>query len=291
MSNFEISNGVLKFFNAKGLIRKKIAEVRSIPVNEISAVESYRDELSITWNGVTNIFFKKNSFECFTDLRDKIRAMMDENQIALQRNSRATSRQNELLAMISGMLSIVDVCFDTLMFLHEKRVNWSLINQLCTGLPQNLSLNMETLPPLSLDLSRLNRATKIELPEEVTKEAYALLRIIREYFCSLKPAIENEIVVDHLDVDSSISLIDSYLALNDIFLGKTVGDNNNKEERDFLEGLLTGLSVGMVFKVNIEELKVAIDSFDLENNRTSAVNHSREIFKEKIYQLVAKSSS
>ena len=177
------------------------------------------------------------------------------------------------------------------MSLHEKRVNWSLINQSCTGLPQSLSRKTETFPPLSLDFSRLNRATEIELPEEVAKESYALLRIIREYFCSLKPAIDNEIVVDNLDFDSLISLIDSYLALNDIFLGKTVGDNNNKEERDFLEGLLTVLSVETVFKVNIEELKVAIDSFDLENNRASAVNHSREIFKEKICQPVAKSSS
>ena len=88
VSRFEILNGVLKFFNAKGLVRKKIAVVRSIPVNEISAIESYRDELSITWNGVTNIFFKKNSFESFSDLRDKIRAMIDESQIALQRNSK-----------------------------------------------------------------------------------------------------------------------------------------------------------------------------------------------------------
>jgi hypothetical protein len=61
----------------------------------------------------------------------------------------------------------------------------------------------------------------------------SLLWAIHDYFFGLKPK-DNKDSGD-TDLRSSITLIDSYYTLNDIFLGKIVKDEDNEKENCFLE--------------------------------------------------------
>jgi hypothetical protein len=177
------------------------------------------------------------------------------------------------------------VCFDVLMLLHQKRANWPLINQRYASLPHNPTLATQSLPPLTLDLSGFSQAVTTQQPEAVSKEAYSLLKTIHTYFFNLKP--EDEASDGHLDFHSSFVLIDSYFALNDVFLGKTVGDKDKKEEA-FIETSLKSLLDATGFKVNLEELNAAFALFDGETDRESAIEDTRWIFKEQLCQLTPK---
>jgi hypothetical protein len=286
ISDFELSNGVLKFFNPHGLFKKKIAVVREIPVSEIDSVESYWNELSITWNGVTNIFFKKNSFESFSDLRDKIRALLEENQTAKQKQQNTDLRQTELVALINGVAPVIDICFDVLMLLHEKRADWPKINQISVNMLQDLTLTGQTLPPLSLDFSSFSNAVATKKPEVVSTEAYSLLWAIHDYFFGLKPN-DNQ-ANGYPDFHIAIATIDSYYALNDIFLGKIVKDKDHEMENRFLEDSLKGLGEATGFRVDVEALKAGFARFDVEGNKDSLVADTRTIFKAQLSQHATK---
>jgi hypothetical protein len=286
VTDFEASNDTLKLFKTKGFFKKTPVLLMQIPIDEISRVESYRNELSVTWNGATNVFFKKNSSESFSQLRDKIRAIIDEHQEALQKKQISESKETDLITIINGVVPFVDVCFDVLMLLHPKRANWSLINQRCAFLPQNLTLTTQTLPPLTLDLSGFSQAVTTQQPEAVSKQAYSLLKTIHTYFINLIP--DDEAFDGQLNFHRSVVLIDSYLALNDVFLGKTVGDKDNQKEKAFVETSLTALSYETGFKMNLEELNTAFARFDAQTDREGTIENTRCIFKQQLRQLTPK---
>lgn len=286
ISSFELSNGFLQFYDLKGMIKKKSTLVMKIPVEEIDSIESFPNELSVTWNGVTNIFFKKNSSECFSDLRDKIRALLEENQVALQKRQNTDLRQSELLALFKGVVPVIDVCFDVLMLLHEKRPDWPKINQISVNMLHDLPLTWKTLPALSLDFSSFSHAAVTKKPEVVSTEAYSLLWAIHDYFFSLNH--QDNAVDAHLDFRNAIVLVDSYFALNDVFLGEVVGDKDNKEEHLFLEESLKVLAEATSFKVDVEALEAGFARFGVEGKNGSAIVDTRAIFKAQLIQLAAK---
>jgi hypothetical protein len=72
--------------------------------------------------------------------------------------------------------------------------------------------------------------------------------------------------------------------LNDLLLGKVVGDKENKEEISQLESVLQNLAAETNFKVNIDELKSTINKIDVDSNRESVIERTREIFKEQLKQ-------
>jgi len=282
VSDFEVSNGTLKFFNTRGFIRKKIVVVREIPVSEISTVESYWNELSITWNDVTNIFFKKNSYESFNDLRDKLRAMLEEHRITLQQNERFAIRKMEVIVIIKAIVPVVDLCFDMLMGLHDKKIDWKRETESCISLGQNLQLTNQTLPPLTLDFIKIDNAVTIQSPQEVANELLNLLKLIHQYFSGL--AQEDDMLDMHPNWQDTIIVIDSYYTINDIFLGKVVGDKESLKENQFLIDTLASIVVTN-FKVNIEELKVSIDRFDVEADKQSVVEDTRDLFKSQLSRI------
>jgi len=283
VSDFEISNGILKFFNSKGLIRKKTVIVSEIPISEIGNVESYRNELSVTWNGVNNIFFKKNSFKSFTELRDKLRSMLEESKISLEKNAKLGQRKIELSTTIKAIVPVVDTCFDILMSLNLKIPNWKHIAQLCSNLDQNLTINNKELPSLTLDFSKISPAVELQETQNVANEVRIPLKSIHEYFGELK--VKDDLADMHPNLQETATLVDSYYTLNDIFFGKVVGDKDNKQEYQHLEDSLLYLSEATNFKVNVDKIRVSIDRFDVEDDKDTVVGDTREIFTAQLSQL------
>jgi hypothetical protein len=75
VSEYEISDSVVNFFDIQGLYRKNRVLIKQIPVKEITSIESFGVELSITCNGLTYLFFMKNGSQSLSELNEKIRGM------------------------------------------------------------------------------------------------------------------------------------------------------------------------------------------------------------------------
>jgi hypothetical protein len=283
VSEYELSNGTLRFFDVKGLLKKKWTLVKEIPVYEITSIESYWNELSVTWNGVTNLFFRKDSFESFSDLRQKILVLLEERRKTLEFDEKASLRKTDLISIIGASIDIVDLSFDILIGLQEKRVDWKRLEVYSSSLAENLNFPLQTLVPFMLDFQKISSAVNKQVPKETSKEVYRILKSAYGYFDSLKP--EDDLKETHPNFQDAKAIINAYYTLNDLLLGKVVGEKDNKKEKHQLESVLQILVNNTNFKVGIEELKIGIDKVISENDLESIIEDVRAIFREKITQF------
>jgi hypothetical protein len=283
VTDYEITNGVLKFFNAKGLIRKKVVVVREIPIHEIGTVESYWNELSISWNGVTNIFLKKNSYESFSELRDKILLLLEEHKRNLADIKKYEELKKELIATTDALIPVIDVCFDMLRGLQAKRVDWKQENEYSNNIDKNMIIANTSIHPITLDFTEVAKAASLESSIKVANECRKLLRSIYEYFQNLD--VVADVANKHPNVRDGFNLIELYYCINDVFLGKVVKDKDNKEEMEYIEKLTRQLSDDTNIKVKIDELTMRFSKFDVEGEGEKIVKDTRELVKMQLTQF------
>ena len=279
----EVIDDTVKFFDAKGFLKKRLVVVKEIPVYEITVIENFGNELSVTWKDVTHTFFMKGKAEAFGKLRDEVNRMLEEHQKSLENNEKATLRRNELLGVINASIGIIDLSFDVLIGLQAKRINWQQVEDRSNGFGENLSFTGQTMPQLNLDFSNVSSAIKRQVPKGTSKEAYNILKTIYEYFNGL--SLNDDLKDYRPNLQNAKAVILAYYTLNDLLLGKAVGDKENKKENSQLETVLQNLANETNFKVNIDELKGNIDKMGLESDRESIIEESRGIFKEQLKQL------
>ena len=279
----EIIEGTAKFFVAKGLIKKRWVAIKEIPVFEITNVENFGNELNVTWNGVIDIFSMTKKGESFGKLRDQINGMLEEHTKSLENEGKATLRRNELLGIINTSIGFIDLSFDILIGLQEKRINWEQLEGCSKVFGENLSFTGQTMPPFNLDFSKVSSAIKRQVAKETSKDAYNILKAIYGYFNGL--SLDDGLQDCRPNFQNVKALILAYYTLNDLLLGKVVGDKENKEENSQLEMVLQNLANETNFKVNIDELMDSIDRTSLESDRESVIEKSRGIFKEQLSQL------
>ncbi|MCW4003167.1 MAG: DUF1616 domain-containing protein [Candidatus Bathyarchaeota archaeon] len=75
VTEYELADNILRFFATQGFVKKRRVIVKEILVAGITAIDSHDNELSVTHNGVTNIFLMSNAKSC-SSLRDKMRDMI-----------------------------------------------------------------------------------------------------------------------------------------------------------------------------------------------------------------------
>ncbi len=130
---------------------------------------------------------------------------------------------------------------------------------------------------LNFDFANVSAAIKSRIAEEISKEAYGILKSVYDYFDGLKP--EEYQTDDNVNVPNAKNLILAYYMLNDVLLGKVVGELNNEKESLALESVLLNLSSGSNFKANLEELKKGIYGLEVEVDRDRNFKDIRASFK------------
>jgi hypothetical protein len=309
VTKVEVIDDTVKFFVAKGFRKKQWVAIKEIPVYEITSIENFGNELSVTWKGVTDTFFMKGNAESFGKLRDEVNGVLEEQRKSLENNEKeekAALRRNELLGVINASVGIIDLSFDVLFGLQEKRINWQRLEGYANGFGENLSFTGQTIAPLSLDFLKVSSAVKRQIPKETSKEAYNILKAIYGYFnglnldeglparrssgcwCSnlqMRLCLNHAFKDCHMNFQNAAAAILAYYMLNDLLLGKAVGDKDNKKENSHLETVLQNLANETNFKVNIDELKGSIDKMGLESDTENVIENSRRIFKEQLKQL------
>ena len=288
VAKVEVSDNIAKFFVAKGLGKKQWIVVKEIPVLEIEHIEKFGNELSVTWKGVTDSFFTKEKTDLFGKLVDQVNRMLEDQLLRTNGKSKenneekAALRRNELLGVINTSIGIIDSSFNVLIGLQEKRINWQQLEGYSNGFGENLSFTGQTMPPLNLGFSKISSAIKSQIPKETSNEAYSILKAVYGYFNGLN--LDDDPKENHPNFQDAKAVISAYFMLNDLLLGKVVGDKENKEEISQLESVLQNLAAETNFKVNIDELKSTINKIDVDSNRESVIERSREIFKQQLKQ-------
>ena len=109
------------------------------------------------------------------------------------------------------------------------------------------------------------------------------MKVIYSYFDNLSL---NEKIKETLpNFQSAKDIILSYFTLNDILLGKVIGEKEDQKEILQLESVLQILASNTEFKVNVEDLRVSIGKVVLKNELERAVEDSREIFKSQLKSI------
>ena len=85
----EIVNDTVKFSAKKGLLRKHWVTVKEIPLFEITGVESFGNQLTVTWKGTTDAFTNPTKGESFAQLHEQIQSLLDEHKKMLEAQEQA----------------------------------------------------------------------------------------------------------------------------------------------------------------------------------------------------------
>jgi hypothetical protein len=190
---------------------------------------------------------------------------------------KASIRKKELIEIINASMNIVDLSFDILLGLQKKRINWELLEAYSKPCEEDLSFTYQTMPIMNLNFFKISSAIKSQNAKATSTEAYNLLKDVFEYFDSLN--LDDDLKEGALNYINTKAIILLYYLLNDVILGKTVGDKENKKETNQMGNILQILANAAVFKCNIESLMISIDKTIPETDLETFIDHSRSIFK------------
>src|SRR5665647_3092912 len=202
-----------------------------------------------------------------------VSGMFEEEPKSIWGDEQVTLRRTELLELVKVSIGLIELSFDILISLQEKRVNWVRLEQYSKDFGPNKNFTLQTMPPLNLDFLKISSAINSQNLQKTSKETYNILKTIFEYFNDL--SIDDDFKDSVPNFQSAKAIILAYYTLNDLLLGKLVGDKENKKESHQLESALEILSNNTSFKVNIEELRVNIENLTPDNDLEGVIDNAR----------------
>jgi hypothetical protein len=283
VTKYEISDSVVKFFDSRGFLKKRLVLIKEIPVYEITSVESFGNEVTIGWDDFVYLFVFKKKAESFTGLRDQIRDLLEKQQQNMETETKASLRKIEITSKINSSLVIVDLSFNILMGLQPKIINWTVMEAYTEVLSRNLDLNGKLLEELNVNFGSVSSAVKKHAPQTTAKETLQILKKIYGYFENLH--LDDEIKDANLSVRNVKNAILAYYLLNDLMFGKVIGVLNSEKEVIALDGILLELANESNIKVSFEELKTYLDCLVVEGDNEGLIEDARLFFKDKLKLL------
>jgi hypothetical protein len=212
-----------------------------------------------------------------------ISGMFEEQAKSIWGDEQIAQRRTELLEVIKVSIGIIELSFDILIDLQEKRINWVRLEKYPKDFELYSNFTLQTMPPLILNFQKISLAIGNQDPQKTSTEAYNILKTIFEYFDALSVDDDNK---DSLpNFQSAKAIIVAYYTLNDLLLGKLVGDKENKKESHQFESDLEILANNTSFKVNIEEIRLNLEKITPETDLEDVIGDIREIFKEQLKQI------
>jgi hypothetical protein len=196
----------------------------------------------------------------------------------------ANLKNKELLEIINASIGLIDLSFDVLIELQEKKINWQDIELHFAALWENNSFIKQALSSLNLNFSKVSLAVKSQSFNETSSETYEILKTVYNYFSGLSP--KDGATEKNRDFQTAKELILAYLLLNEVLLSKVVGDKENLEENIFLEIAVQKLSVEANFRVNVVVLRELIEKVGFESDKKRSIENVRNLFKEQLKPLV-----
>ena len=281
----ELVDNTIKFHVEKGRFKKQKQLAKEIPIADIESVERVENELSVTCKGVTDRFVIEKA-ELAEALNTKITETLDaQRKMVEAKEEESKQKLNELVQVLSNALKVTDSLFDILRSLHG-RVNWNRVESHLKCSKENIRRFTDQKDAANLDFAKLSSAIKEHLPEEISKEAYGILRALFEYFNGL-PSQGESSVQSHPNHDDAKKVILAYYTLNDVILGTVVGDEEVGKESTELLLALDDLAKGTGLKINADAVKEVVAKLGIEQAKESVIEESRAAFVQQLKELVA----
>jgi hypothetical protein len=212
-----------------------------------------------------------------------VSGMFEEEMKSIWPDEQVAQRRTELIEVIKVSMVLIELSFDILISLQQKRINWVKLEKYYKDFGSTLNLTLKTMPPLNLSFLNISSAIDSQNLQKTSNETYTILKTIFEYFNGL--SIDNDFRDGVPNFQSSKAIILAYYTLNDLLLGKLVGDKEYTKESHQLESDLEMLANNTSFKVNIEEIRVNIEELTPENDSESVIANIRGIFKEQLKSM------
>jgi hypothetical protein len=280
----EFIDETIKFHIKKGRFRKRKELSREIPMADIEGMNRVGNELSITWKGTTETFVIEEKDFAGT-IFEKIPETFREERKAVEDKEVVKQKRNQVGKTVSAAMEITDSLFDILRSLH-RWVDWNRIEVFSKRFEENVGiLTAQKMGTLELDSKKLSSAIEERLHEEISKEAFDLLRLLHDYFGGL--VSENGSLKEiHPNYSDARTVIRAYYLLNDIALGVIVGDDEIDEEHDELMMTLETLSRRTGLKINNKAIEDVIAKLSGKKGKESAIKKSRAVFKRQLNNLL-----
>jgi hypothetical protein len=281
-----VGNGTLKLIDntlsfhwEKGHLRKQTKIIRKIPLTDIESVNRTENELNVTWKGVTDLYIIEEPelagsiFEIIPQTSREQRRMYEEKEAAKQ-------TRNELINILIVTMETIDSLFDILRSLHGW-VNWHHLENLLKRSEENAKhLTDQKIGLGPLNFTELTTAIKAHQLEETSKETYRILKYLHNYFSRFTNS-NDSLRQLHPNAHDTKTIILAYYLLNDIILGKIVGDIVEKEINS-LEVILETLSKNTGVRIDIDNLKNSIDKLSVDYEKETVIQENRMIFKRQL---------
>jgi hypothetical protein len=283
ISKAEIADNKLKFSTKQGLLRKKWVILKEIPLTDLFLLESVGSTLTVTTKDATFMFGYPKKGESFSKFQTEVAEALEAQHKARLAQEQAARRRSDLNGLIHASTHIVDVSFDILMGLQQKRVNWPLLEGYVNRLGGTPSFWGPTVPPLSLDFSAVDAAVKRRVPQEASDETFAMLKLVYAYFEALKKEETSQL---HPNFKDAHAVVAAYYTLNDMLFAKVVGAKENQNETSALKTHLDALAADTTFQVDFEALTKSVSQIGgLDVDVGDAVEDTRDLFKMQLKSL------
>jgi len=280
----EFIDNAIKFHIEKGRLRKRKELVRDIPMADIERMDRVGKEISITWKGTTDIFVIEETESAGTIFERLPKASREQKKV-FEDKEVAKQKRNEISKTVSIAMNIADSLFDILRSLHGW-VDWDRVEGFLKCSEENAAkLTDQEMKIIELDFTKLSSAIKERLPEETSKEAYNLLRLLHDYFGRLDS--ENEFLKEiHPNYYDAKTAIQAHYLLNDIVLGMMLEDEEIGKEHDELLITLEDLSKGTGLKININAIKNVVAKLGADKEKERVVKETRAVFRKQLEDLM-----
>jgi len=216
--------------------------------------------ISITRGDTVYRYVYKNNTESFKTLQEQILAYQSETQSTAENNRKTATLKADLAGAINTSIPTVDLCFDLLMAMNKKRIEWSQIDAIAIKLADNVGFSGQTIASLNVDLSKIILSVKSQVPKNIAKDTMDVLKAIYGYFDALKP--QDNLVENTENVDNAKKAVLSYFTINDVLLAKFTGQKVEEKEISALENVILALNDKSTINLSLDELKAALSSFE-----------------------------
>jgi hypothetical protein len=280
----ELVDNTIKFYVEQGRFKRQRQIAKEIPLADIETVERVENELNVTWKGVTDRFVIEQA-ELAETMRTKITEVLDAQKKVLEIKEEAQKQKhNDLVQALSSALKITDSLFDILRSLNG-RVDWNRVESTFKCSKEAFRRFSDQKGAVNLDYAKLSSAVTEHLPEDISKEAYGILKALFEHFNGLSSQDKSPAQI-HPDPEDAKKVILAYYTLNDIILGMVVGDEEVGKESNELVAVLDDLAKATGLTIDVAAVKDVVAKLGVAQEKESAIEESRALFIKQLNALV-----
>jgi len=203
--------------------------------------------------------------------------MLESQQKTTETDEKVFMIKNDLALALNSSIGIVDLSFNILMGLGEKRIDWDRLESYTESLEKTWNFKGQIITPLTLDFAGVSAAVKKQVPKATSKETFNILKAIYSYFDGSKPD-ENQKDAN-VEFQKAKTIVLAYYTLNDLMFAKVIGEGVAETESSALETALQGLANEPDLKVNFEELMTCVAKLSPGVENKAIVEDTRILLK------------